>query len=171
MSSVITVHPGGWLETDGVRLRCALGRSGLTPADQKREGDGATPQGRWPVRRIWYRADRVEPPETALPVLVIQPGDGWCDDPAAPGYNRWVALPAPVHHEDLFRADPVYDLVAELGYNDDPPVPGAGSAIFMHVARDDYAPTEGCIALSETDLRRVIRALQASTVIAIGPDA
>jgi L,D-peptidoglycan transpeptidase YkuD (ErfK/YbiS/YcfS/YnhG family) len=152
----------------GLRLRCALGRSGIVAAGNKREGDGATPQGRWPVRRIWYRADRLDPPETALPVLAIQPGDGWCDDPAAPGYNRWTAVPGPFRHERLYRKDNAYDLIAELGYNDDPPVPGAGSAIFMHVARSDYAPTEGCLALSLEDLRGVIRTLRAGTAIAIG---
>lgn len=136
-------------------------------ADAKREGDGASPIGSWPVRRVWYRADRGPPPETGLPVIALQPDDGWCDAPGHAAYNRRVPLPFPVSHERLWREDGVYDLIVELGYNDDPPVAGRGSAIFMHIAREDYVPTEGCVALAQADLRAVLKQLTGNSRIEI----
>ena len=136
------------------RWRCAIGRGGVGRV--KREGDGLTPVGDWPLRRLLYRADRVAAPRTALPVAEIGAADGWCDDPADRAYNLPVKLPYPASHERLYRDDHVYDLVVVLGYNDSPPVPGAGSAIFLHLARPDYAPTEGCVALAEPDLRALL---------------
>ncbi|MEN2977283.1 L,D-transpeptidase family protein [Tistrella bauzanensis] len=136
------------------RLPVAIGRNGITVA--KREGDGATPIGTLPIRRVLYRADRIEPPQTRLPVEEIRPEHGWCDEPENPFYNRPVDLPFPAHHERLWRDDHVYDLIAVLGWNDAPVVPGRGSAIFLHVARPDFAGTEGCIALAMDDLRGVL---------------
>ncbi|SMF09245.1 L,D-peptidoglycan transpeptidase YkuD, ErfK/YbiS/YcfS/YnhG family [Tistlia consotensis] len=143
---------------NGRRFRCAVGRGGLIAAATKREGDGATPLGRWPLRRLLYRPDR-ERPDAAwrLPSLAIAPGDGWCDDPGHPDYNRAVALPFPAGHERLWRDDSLYDLVVVLGHNDSPPEPGLGSAIFLHCARPDWRPTEGCVALAPEDLRSLLR--------------
>lgn len=135
--------------------RCAIGPAGLV-AD-KVEGDGATPIGRFPLRRVLYRPDRLPPPETWFPVSAIAEHDGWCDDPADPQYNRPVRLPYRARHERLWRADGVYDVIAVLGHNDDPPVPGRGSAVFLHIARPDYAPTEGCVALSRDHLLTFLR--------------
>ena len=134
----------------GRRLRCALGRSGIATA--KREGDGATPAGELPLRRLLYRADRLPPPPGSLPREPIAVTDGWCDDAAHPDYNRQVSLPHPARHENLSREDHLYDLVGVLGWNDDPVVSGRGSAIFLHVARGNYPPTEGCVALALPDL-------------------
>jgi L,D-peptidoglycan transpeptidase YkuD (ErfK/YbiS/YcfS/YnhG family) len=122
----------------------------------KREGDGATPIGAWPMRRLLYRADRMTAPATRLPSSPIAPQDGWCDDPADPAYNRPVRLPFGGRHERLWREDEIYDLLVVLGHNDDPVVAGLGSAIFLHVARGDYRPTEGCVALVHADLARVL---------------
>ncbi|WP_255468836.1 L,D-transpeptidase [Reyranella sp. CPCC 100927] len=135
---------------------CALGRGGVHTA--KREGDGVTPAGTWRLRRVWYRADRLPgPPQTALALRAIAPSDGWCDDPASPDYNRAVVLPHAARHERLWRDDALYDVIVELGYNDDPPVAGDGSAIFLHVAHTDFAPTEGCVALAREDLLSLLR--------------
>ena len=142
------------------KFRCAIGRSGMTKATEKKEGDGASPIGCWPLRRVFYRADKIAAPDTELPLLPIREHDGWCDDPADPQYNRLVTLPYTASHEKMWRDDDVYDIVVELGHNDDPPVPGLGSAIFLHVAKPDYQPTEGCIALSETDLRTVLKLVE-----------
>ncbi|HEV2675325.1 MAG TPA: L,D-transpeptidase family protein [Aliidongia sp.] len=132
-------------------FRCALGRGGLS--DAKREGDGATPIGAWPLRRLLYRPDRIlAPPTTGLPVTPIGPADGWCDAPGDKNYNLPVILPYPVSTEALWRDDPVYDLIVPLGYNDGPIVPGHGSAIFLHLARDGYLPTEGCVSLARADM-------------------
>jgi L,D-peptidoglycan transpeptidase YkuD (ErfK/YbiS/YcfS/YnhG family) len=151
----LLVSPDGFALWGGQRLRCALGRGGVDMV--KREGDGKTPVGAWAMRRLLYRPDREPLPATGLAHQPIAPADGWCDAPADPDYNRPVVLPHGASAERLWRADHVYDLVVPLGYNDDPIRPGAGSAIFLHLARVDYAPTEGCVALSREDLLTVLR--------------
>ncbi len=139
----------------------------MVAAEAKREGDGASPIGAWPVRRVWYRPDRGPPPDTGLPVIAIRPDDGWCDAPGHNKYNRWVPVPFPASHERLWREDGVYDLIVEMGYNDDPPEAGRGSAIFMHISREGYEPTEGCVALAEADLRAVLKQLTGASRIKI----
>ncbi|MCH2396541.1 L,D-transpeptidase family protein [Oceanibaculum sp.] len=173
MSGLLTLirvlaSPGarqGRLEAEGLSLKCALGKGG--PVPDKQEGDGGTPLGDWPLRKLHYRADKGGAPLTGLPSQAIDRLDGWCDDPADPAYNRPVRLPYPANHETMWREDGLYDLVVELGYNDDPVVPGKGSAIFLHIARPDYAPTEGCVALSEPDLRRLLARCGPQTLLRV----
>lgn len=148
------VHPSGQLVWRGQTLRCALGLGGVRV--DKAEGDHATPAGLLPLRRVYYRADRVAPPRCVLPLEPIAPTDGWCDDPTHRDYNRFVHLPHDARCEELWRQDAVYDIIGVLGWNDQPVVRGRGSAIFLHVARPDYAPTEGCVALAQTDLLRIL---------------
>jgi L,D-peptidoglycan transpeptidase YkuD (ErfK/YbiS/YcfS/YnhG family) len=150
------VRPAGRVELRGQAWRAALGRGGVRA--EKEEGDGATPLGLLPLRRVLYRADRVAIPRCAVPREPIAPQDGWCDDPTHPDYNRQVRLPHPARHEELWRGDAVYDVIGVLGWNDAPVVRGRGSAIFLHVARPDYAPTEGCVALALPDLLAVLEA-------------
>lgn len=138
------------------RMRCALGRSGISA--QKREGDGATPVGVFAMRRLLFRPDRESRPATGLPSAAILPEDGWCDTPGDRAYNRPVHLPYPASAELLWREDHLYDLLVVLGYNDDPVVPGHGSAIFLHLAAPDFAPTAGCVALGRDDFLTVIAA-------------
>ncbi len=147
----------GMMDIGARRVRCALGPAGVVPAASKREGDGGSPAGVWPIREVIFRADRSGCPETQLQVRAMQPDDGWCDAPDDPDYNRPVKRPYPASHEALWREDGVYDLVVVLGHNDDPPVPGQGSAIFLHVCRPDYLPTEGCIAIARADLEDLLR--------------
>lgn len=146
----------GVFMADGLKTRCALGRSGVIAAGAKREGDGATPLGRWPLRYVLYRPDRGDAPKTALPARAIAPDDGWCDAPDDPAYNQPVKHPYRASAERLWREDALYDIIAVLGHNDDPVVPGAGSAIFLHCARPGYPPTEGCVALARGDLEAVL---------------
>jgi L,D-peptidoglycan transpeptidase YkuD (ErfK/YbiS/YcfS/YnhG family) len=113
--------------------------------------------GRFPLRRVYYRPDRLVTPRTALPVLRLYPDDAWCDDPAYPLYNTKVVLPYPARTEPMWRDDHLYDVVVVLGHNDAPVVPDAGSAIFLHVAGPGYAPTEGCVALELVDLLELLR--------------
>ncbi|MEO9190886.1 MAG: L,D-transpeptidase family protein [Acetobacteraceae bacterium] len=150
------VYPDGRLVMAGRVSRAALGRGGV--AARKQEGDGATPVGVLPLRRVLYRADRLRPPTCAVPLEPIAPTDGWCDDPGDPAYNRAVRLPHPGRHEALWREDAVYDVAGVLGWNDAPVRRGEGSAIFLHVARADFAPTEGCVALALADLLGVLAA-------------
>ena len=149
------------------RFRCALGRGGVSR--DKREGDGATPAGSWPMRQVLYRADRLASPQTALPLSAIGATDGWCDAPRDAAYNQPVRLPYPASAETLWREDGVYDLIVPLGYNDAPVVPCAGSAIFLHVARADFSPTEGCVALALADLFTVLRGADNGSHVIVEP--
>lgn len=158
----------GILSWGPYRWPCALGKGGVT--HDKREGDGATPLGRYALRWLYYRPDHVAPvPPCALPVKAIHPSDGWCDDPAHAAYNTPVSLPFAASHEVLWRDDHLYDLVVVLGHNDSPPQPGLGSAIFMHVARPAYAPTEGCVALAVEHLTILLSLIGPDDHIAILP--
>jgi L,D-peptidoglycan transpeptidase YkuD (ErfK/YbiS/YcfS/YnhG family) len=148
-------------------VRCALGKGGVVSAEAKREGDGASPAGVWTIRRILYRPDRGPAPTTRLLTAPMAPDDGWCDAPADPAYNRPVKLPYPASCERMWRDDHVYDLVGVLAHNDDPPVPGLGSAIFLHLAREDYSPTEGCVALARPDLDLLLSVAKPGSAIAI----
>jgi L,D-peptidoglycan transpeptidase YkuD (ErfK/YbiS/YcfS/YnhG family) len=150
---------------DGRSFACALGKGGAR-AD-KREGDGATPLGRFGLRGLFYRPDREAAPQTGLSRRALAPEDGWCDDPGAAEYNRMVRLPCPHRHERLWREDHVYDLIVVVGYNDAPVTAGRGSAIFLHLAREDYAPTEGCIAFSREDLLEILTALGPESMVVI----
>jgi L,D-peptidoglycan transpeptidase YkuD (ErfK/YbiS/YcfS/YnhG family) len=136
----------------GHGARAAFGKSGLKPAADKREGDGASPIGVWPLRRVLWRPDKGPPPITALPLQPIDPADGWCDAADDPAYNQTVTLPYPGSHERMWRHDDIYDLVVVLGHNDDPVIAGLGSAIFLHLARPGFTPTEGCVAMARPDL-------------------
>ncbi len=156
MTTTARVTADGLLRFRNETLRCAIGKGGITAT--KQEGDGATPIGLLPLRRILWRADRGPRPATNLPCEPIAPEDGWCDDPTHRDYNRAIRLPHPARHETLWRDDAVYDVIAVLGWNDAPVQRGRGSAIFLHVARADFAPTEGCVALPERELRRVLAA-------------
>lgn len=160
------------LEVDGLSMPCVIGKGGFLPAVDKREGDGATPLGRWPVRGVLLRPDRpaavVAP--LALPWRWIGPDDGWCDDAGDAAYNRPVRLPYGAGHERLNRDDQAYDAIVVLGHNDAPPVAGRGSAIFFHqwVLRDGVpGATEGCVAIAPEDMRRVLPMLSAGSVMEI----
>jgi len=146
----------GRLMLGRLELRCALGKGGVRPATAKREGDGATPAARMVLRRVLYRADRGPVPHACAPVEPLAPQDGWCDASGHKFYNRPVTLPFDASHEALWRADSLYDVVCVLGWNDAPVERDRGSAIFLHLARDGLAPTEGCIALPGVDLRRLL---------------
>ena len=129
-----------------LKFRCAIGKSGFS--DHKKEGDYyCTPLGIFALRECWYRADRLAAPKTGLPLRVIKEDDGWCDDPKSKAYNKPIKRPYKFSHEQLWREDHVYDLIVPLGYNDNPVIPGKGSAIFLHLAHEDYRATEGCVAL------------------------
>ncbi|WP_428490950.1 L,D-transpeptidase family protein [Rhodopila sp.] len=144
----------GHLTIGAETFRAGLGRGGVRAA--KQEGDGATPLAALALRQVLYRSDRGAAPVCAVPVEPLSPQDGWCDDPANAAYNRRVRLPIQASAERLWRDDALYDIIGVLGWNDAPVRRGRGSAIFLHIARPDYAPTDGCIALAANDLRRVL---------------
>jgi L,D-peptidoglycan transpeptidase YkuD (ErfK/YbiS/YcfS/YnhG family) len=149
------------------RFDCTLGRGGVTL--DKTEGDGKTPVGTYPFRQVFYRADRLEKPQTGLPVEELTPETGWCEDPAHADYNKKIALPHPAQNDRMTREDSLYDITVVIGYNDDPPQAGKGSAIFLHLARPDFSPTAGCVGLRLEDLQTVLVQLDAESRITILP--
>ena len=159
MNLIVTSDAGSaWLDWGEGKRRAAIGPGGI--AIKEGEGDGITPRGTYPIREIFYRADRIAKPDTVLPLRAIQKDDGWCDAPGDPNYNRLVKLPYPASAEQMWRDDHLYDLVTVLGYNDDPVVPGKGSAIFLHLAKADYAHTHGCVALNSDDALAALKQLR-----------
>lgn len=175
---------------NGKRYAAQIGRGRLIAAEKKREGDGCTPMGVFPLRECWYRADRLPPPATALPLHIIHEDDCWCDDPADARYNRYFCLSErtppltprlrggelsvaqggdalPHSFEHLWREDHAYDLIIPLGYNDAPPIPGKGSAIFLHCMHDDHRPTAGCVALNKNDLLELLPILSPQNCLSI----
>ena len=165
VAGIVTVRSDGTLKAGSETYRCALGESGVTAS--KREGDTSTPMGCFAIREVLYRPDREEAPDTTIPVAPLEPSSAWCVDPADEGYNQQVALPYEGASETLWRDDGIYDIVVVLGYNDRPIIPGCGSAIFLHVADDEYGATKGGISLSREDLLRLIKGWKADTRICI----
>lgn len=149
------------------RFRCAIGSGGILAASTKREGDGATPAGVWPMREVLYRADRLPLPVTSLPIRPLQQNDGWCDESSDKHYNQYVRHPYPASAEHLWRDDHLYDLVVVLGHNDRPVRPGAGSAIFLHIASPEFLPSAGCVTLQKEDLLTVLREAKTNSCVEV----
>jgi len=163
-----TATARGKFSGNGLTCQCALGRGGVVAAAQKREGDGTSPQGVWRMKRVFYRPDRLARPETGLPVVPLRENDGWCDAPDHRLYNRPVTRPFAASHEKLWREDHVYDLIVELSHNSDPVVPALGSAVFFHLAHEDYRPTEGCVAILRDHMLQALKDSGPETSIEIG---
>jgi len=158
-------HRRGWLKAGNLTLPCALGRSGVSHA--KREGDGASPAGRFRLLQAFYRADRGPRPRTGLKLTPIRRTDGWSDDVRDRRYNRLVPLPCPTSHERMWRDDHLYDVVIDIGWNRGPIRRGRGSAIFLHLARPGFLPTEGCVAVEPRMARRLLERIGPKTRIEI----
>ena len=155
---VTSENDATWLDWGQGKRRCSVGKGGI--GIKGGEGDGITPRGLWPIRQVLWRPDRIEKPDTILPLRAIAPDDGWCDAPNDLHYNELVKLPYAASHEDLWRFDHVYDLVAVIGYNDAPVVAGKGSAIFLHLAQPNFSPTAGCVALTLGDALAALKQLK-----------
>ena len=156
-----------YLLYNGMKYRCSIGNGGFS--DKKKEGDGCTPVGIFRVTDILYREDKLKNLVTNYDLQTISASDGWCDDPNSKYYNTQIKLPFTKSAESLFRQDDRYDIVCVTNHNQNPIVPGAGSAIFIHVASKDYSTTAGCVALSLDDLTEILSTLTKSTEIYFGP--
>ena len=159
-------------DSDGYRLNavahsipCLVGKAGLIAESDKREGDMATPVGDWPLRRVYYRPDRVALPATSLPSIALTPAMGWCDDPGDANYNMPVELPFNASHERLWREDGLYDFIVVLGHNDSPPRPFLGSAVFLHLYEQDTPHTAGCVAIAKDDMVALLRTADTKTIL------
>jgi L,D-peptidoglycan transpeptidase YkuD (ErfK/YbiS/YcfS/YnhG family) len=168
-SNTVAVRRNNTILFRGAIYPCAIGAGGfVSSGEEKHEGDRKTPVGTFPLRACFFRGDRVEKPKTGLPVYEITPAFGWCDDPQHPEYNRPVVRPFAASHEELYRKDHIYDLLVVIGYNDEPVVPRCGSAIFLHLAREGYPPTRGCVAVTEAHLREILAHLTPASKIKLG---
>ena len=155
----------GWLTGSNLHVPVALGRGGIL-AD-KREGDGGTPRGIFHARRLWWRKDRHIRPRSFLPIRAIRPDDAWCEDPDSRHYNRPVRLARDASADRLTREDALYDFVIEIDHNTRPRIKGRGSAVFLHLARPQFAPTSGCVAMTKPAMLQLLARLGPRTEIII----
>ena len=155
----------GWLIMEGLIIPVALGRGGILA--NKREGDGGTPRGLFRPRRLWWRADRHRRPQTRLPVRPIGPEDAWCEDLADRRYNRPFRLGGDQPGDRLARSDHLYDFIIEIDHNTRPRIAGRGSAVFLHLARPNFGPTAGCVAMTRSAMLRLLQSIGPRTRIII----
>ncbi|MGY3486146.1 L,D-peptidoglycan transpeptidase YkuD (ErfK/YbiS/YcfS/YnhG family) [Bradyrhizobium sp. USDA 4011] len=156
----------GWLTADGWTVPVALGRGGILA--NKREGDGGTPRGIFHPRQLWWRADRHRRPVTFLPARPIRREDAWCEDPADRHYNQPIRLDREQGGDRLTREDHLYDFIVEIDHNAAPRIAGRGSAVFLHLARPNFAPTAGCVSMTKASMLRLLRRMSPQTKIIIG---
>ncbi len=156
----------GWLTAPGLTVPVALGRGGIRT--NKREGDGGTPHGIFHPRKLWWRADRHRRPRSFLATRAIAPTDAWCEDPKDRHYNRPIHVGRDHTGDRLTRADHLYDFIVEIDHNASPRVASRGSAIFLHLARDNFGSTAGCVAMTKSAMLRLLRRLGPRTRIMIG---
>jgi L,D-peptidoglycan transpeptidase YkuD (ErfK/YbiS/YcfS/YnhG family) len=156
----------GWLTAGARAVPVALGRGGIRA--NKREGDGCTPKGIFRPRRLWWRADRHPRPRTLLPVRAIGPDDAWCEDPQSRLYNRPMRRNGEAAGDRLKREDHLYDFIIEIDHNRCPRIAGRGSAVFLHLARENFGPTAGCVSMTKSVMLRLLARLGPDTKIVIG---
>jgi L,D-peptidoglycan transpeptidase YkuD (ErfK/YbiS/YcfS/YnhG family) len=156
----------GWLTAEGQTTPVALGRGGIRA--NKREGDGGTPKGTFRPLRLWWRADRHGRPSTFLPTRAIGPDDAWCEDPGDRHYNRPIQLNSKQGGDRLRRDDHLYDFIIEIDHNARPRIAGRGSAVFLHLARENFSPTAGCVSMTRGAMLRLLKRLGPETKIVIG---
>jgi L,D-peptidoglycan transpeptidase YkuD (ErfK/YbiS/YcfS/YnhG family) len=170
--SIIWIRPAagnsrrGLLAAGGRTISVALGRGGIRA--NKREGDGGTPRGIFHPLRLWWRGDRHARPRTFLPVRAITPEDAWSEDPNDRHYNRPVRLAPGRSGDRLRRKDQLYDFIVEIDHNSRPRIAGRGSAVFLHLVRDNFGPTAGCVSMTKSAMLHLLQRLGPRTKIVIG---
>ena len=150
---------------DNYKVKCSIGKRGI--GIKKREGDQITPKGKFKVKYILYRKDRVSDLKTKLTNLIIHKNMGWCDDPKSKSYNKLVRLPFKYHYEKLYKTNNTYDIILVLNFNLNPIRKNKGSAIFIHIAKKNYKRTDGCIAISKKNLKKIVEKINKKTIINI----
>jgi L,D-peptidoglycan transpeptidase YkuD (ErfK/YbiS/YcfS/YnhG family) len=162
---MIIVKKSGYLEFKKLKLRCSLGKAGIKK--KIKEGDNITPRGVFKIIKVYYRADKIDKIETQIKKIKIKKKIGWCDDPRSVFYNKQIKLPNKFSHEKLYRNDNIYDLILVLNYNMNPIIKNKGSAIFIHVAKNNYQPTHGCIGLKKKHLLTILKKIKKNTKVKI----
>jgi len=151
---MIIINKSGLIKYKSFKFRCALGKAGI--GGKKREGDNVTPTGTFKIVKIYYRSDRIKKIASKFRAIEITKNMGWCDDPNSKNYNQLINLPSRYGHEKLFKKNNIYDIIVILNYNMKPVIKNKGSAIFIHVAKKNYQPTQGCVALKKNDLLKIL---------------
>ena len=162
---MIIVKKIGYLEYKKFKSPCALGKAGI--GKKKVEGDNITPKGNFRILKVYYRKDRIKKIHTKFKLIKIKKNMGWCSDPNSKNYNQQIKLPTRFKHEKLYRKDSLYDIILFINYNINPIVKNKGSAIFIHIAKKNYKPTAGCIALKKEDLIKLLGLIKKNTKIYI----
>jgi L,D-peptidoglycan transpeptidase YkuD (ErfK/YbiS/YcfS/YnhG family) len=162
---MIIVKKSGYLKYKNFKCRCALGKAGVNK--KIKEGDNVTPKGVFKITKIYYRADKIKSIKTSIKKIKITKNMGWCDDPMSLFYNQQIKLPSKFSHEKLYRNDDLYDLIAVINYNTNPIIKNKGSAIFMHISKNSYKKTKGCIALKKANLINILTKVKKNTKIKI----
>jgi L,D-peptidoglycan transpeptidase YkuD (ErfK/YbiS/YcfS/YnhG family) len=162
---MIIINKSGYLKYKDIKFKCALGKSGIRK--KRTEGDNITPKGNFKIIKIYYRKDRITKINSAFKLIEIKKNMGWCDDPESKKYNQLIKLPSKYRHEKLFRNDKIYDLILVLDYNMNPVIKNKGSAIFIHIAKNNYCETKGCIALKKKDLIEIVSKIKRDTKVII----
>ena len=153
------------LTYNNYKAKCAIGKRGI--GFKRKEGDLITPKGKYKIKYILYRKDRIRKIQSKIKTIAIKKNMGWCDDTKSKKYNRLIKLPSSNSHEKLYKKESIYDLILVLNYNMNPIVKGKGSAIFIHVAKKNYKKTEGCVALKKIHLLKIVKGLKKNTVVKI----
>jgi L,D-peptidoglycan transpeptidase YkuD (ErfK/YbiS/YcfS/YnhG family) len=162
---MIIIKKSGYLQYKNLKFRCALGKAGIKK--KEKEGDNVTPKGTFKITKMYYRPDKIKNITSLVKKIKIKNNMGWCDDPSSNLYNRQIKLPNKFGHEKLYRKDNLYDLILVLNYNINPIIKNKGSAIFIHVAKNSYKKTEGCIALKKKHLIELVSKIKKNTKIKI----
>ena len=162
---MIIVKNSGFLRYKNLKFRCALGKAGIKR--KVKEGDNITPKGIFKITKIYYRSDKIKDIVTPIKKIKIKKNIGWCDDPNSKSYNQLINLPTKYTHEKLYRKDNVYDLLIVLNYNMRPIFKNKGSAIFIHIARQNYKKTSGCVAIKKPHLIKLIKTIKKKTKVVI----
>ena len=147
------------------KIKCAIGKRGI--GYKKKEGDNITPKGRFKIKSILYRKDRISNFKSKIVKLSITKNMGWCDDQSSKYYNKLIRFPFNYSAEKLYRIDNIYDIILTLNFNSNPIKRNKGSAIFIHVAKKNYKNTKGCVAVSKKDLKKIIKNINKNTIVYI----
>ena len=162
---MIVVRKNGYLEYKNLKFRCAIGKAGIQK--KIKEGDNITPKGTYKILSIYYRHDRIKKIKCPIKKIKITKKIGWCDDLKSEYYNKQIKLPSKFSHETLYRKDNIYDIVCVINYNINPIIKGKGSAIFLHISKNKYQRTKGCIALKKNHLITLLSLIKKNTKIKI----
>jgi L,D-peptidoglycan transpeptidase YkuD (ErfK/YbiS/YcfS/YnhG family) len=162
---MIIINKSGYLKYKNFKFRCSLGKAGI--GKKKIEGDNITPKGTFKIIKIYYRSDRIKKIKSKFKLFKIKKNIAWCDDPQSRNYNQLIKLPSKYSYENLFKKNNIYDLILVLNFNINPIIKNRGSAIFIHVAKINYKPTAGCIALKKDHLIKLVNNLKKNTVVKI----